>query len=97
MIGRTVRAALAPARQRLRRASTPARPVLAVLAAALLAVSAIVPWASFDFGYPGAVDLAGAGGHRLYLLVLALGFGLLALWPERDGWGLQGRRARWSP
>ena len=76
--------ALARYRARIRERATPLRLPLVALAAALVVVGAFLPWATFDFGYPGWVHTSGAGGHRLYLLFLALGL-LPAVWPMRGG------------
>ena len=55
-----------------RRHAAPYRVPLAGAGAVLLVAGSFTPWATFFFGYPGKVTLAGfAGGARLYTLLLA--------------------------
>jgi len=73
---RTLRSYLASGRAAVRRTATPYR--LPVLAAGIVltAVSSLLPWAkagvSFTTDLAGDLSAAGLGGHRLYLLLLAL-------------------------
>ncbi len=56
----------------LRQRLAPLRLPLAGLGTALIVVGSLTPWATFFFGYPGKVTLAGfPGGARLYPLVLS--------------------------
>ena len=49
----------------------PARVALAAVAAALVVVGCLTPWAQFFFGFPGKMTLSGfPGGARLYPLLL---------------------------
>ena len=53
---------------------------LAVAGAALTVAGSLTPWATFFFGYPGKVTLAGfPGGARLYTLLLAVGLLLVVI------------------
>ncbi len=64
----TLSSVLDAARPRL----APLRLPLAAAGALLLVVGSLTPWATFFFGYPGKVTLAGfPGGARLYPLLLA--------------------------
>ncbi len=56
-----------------RRFVGPRRRPVALVGAALAVVGANTPWATFFFGYPGKVTLAGfPGGARTYILVLVV-------------------------
>jgi len=63
----------------------PRRLPVAVGGAGLTVVGALTPWATFAFGYPGKMTLAGfPGGARAYLLVLAVpALFCLTAWPGR--------------
>jgi len=70
--GRTGRVAAIRAATRARTA--PLTVPLAAAGAALTVAGSLTPWATFFFGYPGKVTLAGfPGGARLYTLLLAVG------------------------
>jgi len=58
--------------QQVRRRVAPVRVPLGAAGALLIVVGSLTPWATFFFGYPGKVTLAGfPGGARLYPLLLA--------------------------
>jgi branched-chain amino acid transport system permease protein len=70
--GRTGRVAAIRAATRARTA--PLTVPLAAAGAALTVAGSLTPWATFFFGYPGKVTLAGfPGGARLYTLLFAVG------------------------
>jgi branched-chain amino acid transport system permease protein len=58
----------------------PARSGLGAVAAALVIIGCLTPWAQFFFGFPGKMTLAGfPGGARLYPLILVSFTGLLVV------------------
>ena len=58
----------------------PTRTGLAAVAAVLVVVGSLTPWATFPFGYPGKMTLAGfPGGARLYPLLLAISAALVVV------------------
>ena len=63
----------------------PRRLPVAVAGALLAVAGALTPWATFAFGYPGKMTLAGfPGGARTYLLVLVVpALFCLTTWPGR--------------
>ena len=68
-----------------RRHVGPRRLPVAVTGAALAGAGSLTPWATFFFGYPGKMTLAGfPGGARAYVLVLAVP-ALLCCLSERPG------------
>ena len=70
--GRAVRLRVAVVRA-ARRHVGPRRRAVALAGAALAVGGALSPWATFAFGYPGKMTLAGfPGGARSYLLVLVV-------------------------
>jgi branched-chain amino acid transport system permease protein len=70
--GRTGR--VAAIRSATRARTAPLTVPLAAAGAALTVAGSLAPWATFFFGYPGKVTLAGfPGGARLYTLLLAVG------------------------
>src|SRR3954447_21467369 len=73
---RTVRSYLASGRAAVRRSATPYRVPLLAGGIALTIVSSFLPWAksgvNFTTDLAGDLGAAGLGGHRLYLLILAL-------------------------
>jgi branched-chain amino acid transport system permease protein len=64
-------------RRRLSGAITPLRLPITAVAAALVLAGAFLPWTTFDFGYPGWLQTSGAGGHRLYLVLLTAALALV--------------------
>ena len=76
----------------VRRVVGPRRLIAGAVGAALVIVGSLMPWATFAFGYPGKMTLAGfPGGARLYTLVLAAVAVLLVLdVPGRRRAGLAG-------
>jgi branched-chain amino acid transport system permease protein len=73
---RTLRSYLASARAAVRRIATPYRVPLLAGGIVLTVVSSLLPWAksgvTFTTDLAGNLSVVGLGGHRLYLLVLAL-------------------------
>ncbi len=66
--------------QRVADRVAPVRVPVGAAGAILLVVGSLTPWATFFFGYPGKVTLAGfPGGARLYPLLLAAAAVLLVL------------------
>jgi branched-chain amino acid transport system permease protein len=72
----TLASTVATVRERV----APIRLPLGVVGAVLVVVGSLTPWATFFFGYPGKVTLAGfPGGARLYPLVLVAAVLLLVV------------------
>ena len=73
---RTLRSYLASGRAVVRRIATPYRVPLLAGGIVLTVVSSVLPWAksgvNFTTDLAGDLGAAGVGGHRLYLLILAL-------------------------
>src|SRR6478672_2640689 len=73
---RTMRFYLAAGRAAVRRTATPYRMPLLTGGIVLTAVSSLLPWAksgvNFTTEVAGDLGAAGIGGHRLYLLILAV-------------------------
>lgn len=65
---------------RLSERAAPVRLIVGAVGALLLVVGSLTPWATFFFGYPGKVTLAGfPGGARLYPLLLTAAAVLLVV------------------
>lgn len=76
--GRTRR--VAAIRSATRARTAPLTVPLAAAGAALTVAGSLTPWATFFFGYPGKVTLAGfPGGARLYTLLFAVGLLLVVI------------------
>ena len=86
---RSVRSYLAAGRAAVRHTATPYRVPLLLTGIGVTVVSSFLPWAksgvNFTTDLAGNLGVAGIGGHRLYVLILALGclIGLLKLDGER--------------
>ena len=75
-IGQRIRAQLSAIRERVRELATPLRTPLLLGSVVLLAIASVLPWLksgiSLSGELAGNLSSAGVGGHRLYLLILAL-------------------------
>ena len=75
-VGQRVRAELSAVRRRVRELATPYRTPLLIASVALLLVASVLPWLkkgiSLSGELAGNLSSAGVGGHRLYLLILAV-------------------------